>query len=54
MPNVYPIKARYSAVENRLSAVSQLGTVVFTIVSFSNEALRSFTCFGACLLITLR
>ena len=48
MPNVYPIKARYSAVENQLSAVSQLGTVVFTIVSFSNEALRSFTCFGAC------
>jgi hypothetical protein len=35
-------------VDNGLSAVSQQGTVVLTIVSFSNEALRSFTCFGAC------
>ena len=48
LPNVYPTKARYFMVDNGLSAVSQQGTVVLTIVSFSNEALRSFTCFGAC------
>ena len=48
LPNVYPIRARYSTVENGLSAVSQLGTVVLTIVSFSNEAFKFVYVFGAC------